>query len=123
MAAPKGFKKVETGLGGFWKPTKEGQHVQGIIGHAVETKGVDGKPNVFYTFRLLDEKSGPIVNANGKPLKTYEGMLIGIGGKTLLTFFADRLGKEVYIEYQGLGVAKRGQNAPKLYDTFESEVE
>ena len=51
-------------------------------------------------------------------------MLVGVGGKTLATFLEEHIGQAVYIVYKGLGVAKKGQNAPKLYDTYEKgEVE
>lgn len=122
MAAPKGFKKVETGISGFWKPTKGGSHsVQGVVGHAVETKGADDKPNTFYMLRLTTDEGGPIVTGQNKPVKMRVGMVVGIGGRTLQTFLHENMGREVYLEYRGLGEAKKGQSAPKLFDTFVSE--
>ena len=131
MAAPKGFKKVETGMAGFWKPTKAGQHIRGIVGEAIETAGipvkdaegkmVPGKPNTFHTLRVLDEKSGPVQDSKEKALKVYEGMRVGIGGRVLQNFLTEYQGKEVYLEYKGLGVAKKGQSAPKLFDVYAAD--
>lgn len=124
-AAPKGFKKVETAIAGFWKPAKVGQSLQGVVGHQVETKGADGKANVYFVVRLTSEESGPIARnsdgkGGGKAVKPAIGMLVGVGGRTLQTFLKEREGREVFLSYAGLGEAKRGQNPPKLYETFEA---
>jgi hypothetical protein len=122
-ASPKGFKKVETTLGGFWKPELPGQSAQGVVGTPVEISGNDGA-NVFYTFKITDaEITGPIVDKNGKKVHPENGMVIGVGGKYLLMFLRDRIGKEVYLVYSGLGNKKPGQSPPKLFDTFERESE
>ena len=118
--APKGFKKVETGLTGFWRPTKVGQCLQGVVGHAVETKGRDGKSNTFFVLRLSTSDCEGVSSQNGKALKADIGMLVGVGGKVLHTFLSEHTGREVYLIYKGLGDAKRGQNAPKLFDVYES---
>lgn len=118
--APSGFRKVETSISGFWKPTRVGQSIQGIVGHAVEVAGKEGQPNTFYTLKLTDENiGGQIATQDDKPVKPHKGMVIGIGGKALLTFLREREGKEVFLSYKGLGVAKKGQSAPKLYDCYE----
>lgn len=123
--APKGFKQVDNSLGGFWKPSKGGEHLQGIVGHLIEAKSAqkDGKTNRFYAVRLTSADSAPIVNTDDKPITAEVGMLVGVGGAVLMTFLNDRMGKEVYLAYKGLGKAKRGQNAPKMYDTFEKEFD
>lgn len=116
----KNFKKVDNGIAGFWKPTKEGEGLQGVVGHTVETKGVDGRPNVFVMLRLTREDSGPIVTGNGRVVKSTVGMNVGVGGKMLLNFLSERTGHEVALVYRGLGDPKRGMNPPKLYDTYDS---
>jgi|HubBroStandDraft_2_1064218.scaffolds.fasta_scaffold00423_20 hypothetical protein len=118
---PKGFRKVETGIAGFWKPTSPGQFIVGIVGHAVETKGTDGRPNVYFTFKLADDTSGPIETGDGKVVESEAGLNIGVGGKTLQTFLQDHVGQPVWIAFRGLGAPKKGQNAPKLYDAFERD--
>jgi hypothetical protein len=118
-----GFKKVETHLAGFWKPTADGQHLRGIVTQAIEVKGKDEKLNTFYTLLLTSEEGGPIKDGEDKTIKTEAGMIVGVGGKMLLSFLHGREGKEVMLIYRGLGAKKPGQNAPKLYDTYEREEE
>lgn len=120
-AAPAGFRKIETHLAGFWKPEIPGQAVQGIVGEAVEVQGADGKLNTFYSLTLTTNDAGPIKGKDGKKVDVGEGQMIGVGGKMLLIFLRGREGKEVYLSYTGLGPARTGQSAPKMFDTFEKE--
>ena len=121
-SAPEGFRKIETHLAGFWKPEIAGQSIQGVVGEAVEVQGTDGKSNVFYSLTLTSDQGGPIVGKDGKKIPTVPAQMIGVGGKMLLIFLRGREGKEVYITYTGLGPKKAGQNAPKLFDTFERDA-
>lgn len=118
-----GFRKIETHLAGFWKPEIAGQSIQGVVGEAVEVSGHDGKTNVFYSLTLTTNNAAPIVGKDNKKIDVGEGQMVGIGGKMLLIFLRGREGKEVYIEYIGLGPKKPGQNAPKMFDTFERETD
>ena len=119
FVVPKSARKVDNGIIGFWKPDTEGQGIQGVVGHAVETAGRDGTTNNFFTLRVTTEESGPIVSSAGRTLKTEPGRMVGVGGRTLLNFLSERIGQEVVLVYRGLGDAKKGRNAPKLYDTYE----
>lgn len=123
ISAPDGFRKVETHLAGFWKPEIEGQAVQGVVGDAVEVQGKDGKTNVFYSLTLTTDDAAPIKGKDDKTIKVGAGQMIGVGGKMLLIFLRGREGKEVFITYTGLGPKKPGQNAPKMFDTFEREAD
>lgn len=116
--APAGFHKIETSIAGFWKPTKEGQTIQGSIMEAIQIKGRDGD-NTFYTLCLTSEEGGPILSSDDKPVKPEEGMIVGVGGKMLLPFLRGREGREVFLVYAGLGKKKSGQSAPKMYETYE----
>lgn len=118
-----GFRKVETHLIGFWKPEVAGQAVQGIVGDAVEVIGTDGKANTFYSLTVTTNSSAPIKDKDNKSIEVSPGQMIGIGGKMLIPFLRGREGKEVYLEYTGLGKKKAGQNAPKMFDTFERDAE
>lgn len=121
VASPAGFKKIETHLAGFWKPEIAGQSVQGIVGDAVEVVGKDKQVNVFYSLTLTTNDAGPIKGKDDKNVEVGEGQMIGVGGKMLLIFLRGREGKEVFITYTGLGPKKPGQNAPKMFDTFERD--
>lgn len=116
-----GFKKVETHLAGFWKPTADGQHIRGIVVQAIEVKGKEDKANTFYTIQLTSSEGGPIKDGDDATIKTEAGMIVGVGGKMLLTFLRNREGKEVLLVYRGLGSKKPGQNPPKMYDTYERD--
>lgn len=125
--APKGYRKVEMRINGFWKPESVGDWIEGVVGERVEQRGSDGKPNVFYTFRLADDDSvqGAIKKkddaGNEVMVKPEGGMLLGLSGRTLMPFLNDRVGQAVFLRYIGLGKAKPGQSAPKMYETFEKE--
>ena len=121
---PAGFKEVDNSLSGFWKPSLEGQALQGIVGHMIEARNKqneNGKPNRFFAIRLT--ASTQIVDTADKSIDGEEGDLVGVGGAVLVSFLADQIGKEVYLVYKGLGRAKRGQNAPKLYATYARDYD
>jgi hypothetical protein len=116
-----GFKKVDNSLNGFWKPSAKGEGLQGVVTTRIEGKGADGNPNVFYALRITNAESGPIVGGDDKPIGVEPGMLVGVGGRTLHSFLGENMGREVALVFQGLGRAKRGRNAPKLYECYASE--
>jgi hypothetical protein len=111
--------KVDNAINGFWKPSSPGEACQGIVGKQVESQGSDGKPNVFYMLRITNPQSGPIVQTGDKPVTDVEaGMVVGVGGRTLASFFETNPGAEVILVYLGLGPKKPGKNPAKLYDTY-----
>lgn len=121
---PEGFREVDNSLAGFWKPTTVGQSLQGIVGHMIEGKVTHGKPNRFYAIRITNsEVSAPIFDTNDKAVTPEGGEMVGVGGAVLMSFLAERIGQEVYLVYTGLGKAKKGQNAPKLYATYAREYD
>ena len=116
-----GFRKIETHLIGFWKPEIAGQMVQGLVGDAVEAVGPDGKANTFYSLTVTTPDGGPIKDKDGKKIEVAPGQMIGVGGKMLIPFLRGREGKEVVLEYIGLGKKKTGLNPPKMFDTYERD--
>lgn len=125
LNVPAGFSEIDNSLAGFWKPTQAGQSLQGIVGHMIEgknTQNASGKPNMFFAVRITDPYvSGPIMDAGDKPVQIDGGELVGVGGAVLVSFLSERVGQEVFLVYKGLGRAKRGQNAPKLYSTYAKD--
>jgi hypothetical protein len=119
---PTGMRKVDTGIAGFWKPKDPGDTISGIVGHKV-VGTYKGKPNVYFTFKLADDTSGPIETSDGKNVPADAGMNIGVGGAALQTFLSDHVGQAVALFFTGMGTAKKGQNAPRLYDCYEEETE
>jgi hypothetical protein len=118
--APKGFRKVDGTLLGFWKPDLEGEVLQGTVGSRIEAAGSDGKPNVFFAVTLTDTVMN-IVTSDDETINAPAGSTVGVGGKMLITFLEARAGQEVALVYRGLGKAKPRQSAPRLFDTFERE--
>lgn len=117
--APAGFRKVETSLLGFWKPTAAGELIQGMVGTAIETRGADGKPNRFYPIHLTTLEASSIISQDDKEVRPTLGGMVGVSGAMLRSFLAAREGTEVVLVYKGKGKAKPGQSAPKLYETYE----
>ena len=79
----------------FWKPEKNGDELQGILREV--------RPSAMYgTTYILEDK---------------EEVLHGTPSHTVLQAKMDRVpvGSEVCITYLGLGDAKPGMSAPKLY--------
>jgi len=118
-SAPAGFSRVENQLIGFWKPDQVGENIQGVIESAIRTPGKNGRTNLFYALRLTSDSGGSIVDNDGVIQDTVAGARVGVGGAMIANFMQGRIGQEVYLVYQGLGVAKKGRNAAKLYDCYE----
>jgi len=121
--APEGFVEVDNSLIGFWRPEKVGSTLQGIISHAIETTGAEGKPNLFYAIRITDPaRCKEIVSKDEDDdaieVQPERGKLVGAGGAMLVAFMSGREGQEIYFIYKGLGPKKSGKNPAKLYATY-----
>ena len=117
--APAGFRKVESNFTGFWKPEGEGESIRGVVGKAIEVPTSDGRTSTFYPMAVTEGDVSSVFNIDGDQVKAGRGALVGFGGKMLLNFLGAHMGQEVYLIYRGLGNAKRGQSAPKMYDMYE----
>lgn len=124
--APNGFKKIESPhISGFWVPEIVGQSIQGVVGDLVTAAGKDGKPNVYCQLLLTSNEGGPVIgvdeNKRKRKIEVGEGMIVGVGGAVLLNLLRGRDGKEVMIQFTGLGPKKPGKNQARMYDAFERE--
>ena len=90
------FEEIETGL---WKPEKSEDEIQGVLVKIQESVGSNN--SYFYTIEV--EK---------KP--------IGVWGSAILDpkMLAAKVGDLIKIRYDGLGEAKSGHSAPKLFTVF-----
>jgi hypothetical protein len=125
-AAPNGFRKIESPhISGFWVPEIVGQSIQGVIGDLITSPGKDGKPNVYCQLLLTTNDGGPVIgvdeNKRKRKVEVGEGMIVGVGGAVLLNLLRNREGKEVLIQFTGLGPKKPGKNQARLFDAFERE--
>lgn len=117
-----GWRKVETGIAGFWQPDQEGDEIQGIVGERCEGKGHDGRPVIYYRLKLVDDACEQVRTNEGKKVMAKEGLVVGVGGAVLRNFLEEHKGAFVLLVYKGLGEKTKGKNAPRLYDAFVSET-
>lgn len=125
--APSGFRKIDSPhISGFWVPEIAGQSVQGIVGELVSLEGKDGKPNVYYQLLLTSDEAGPVIgvdeNKRKRKVEVGGGMMIGVGGAVLVNLLRNREGKEVLIQYTGLGPKRPGKNQARLFVAYERET-
>lgn len=90
------FEEVETGL---WKPEEAEDEIQGVLLKVQENVG--SNKSYFYTLEV-----------DKKP--------IGVWGSAILDpkMLAVDIGDLIKIRYDGLGEAKGGHSAPKLFTVF-----
>ena len=86
-----------------FSPSQAGESVEGVL--------VDTKENV-----------GPN-NSKLYSLEQPDGTVVKVWGSTVLDSRMEVVGAKSYIKivYQGLGVAKAGRKAPKLFNVFVGE--
>ncbi len=103
MAEPKKSEWTEN-TGNTWKPEKKDDEMVGILADIQNDVGRNA--SMLYTIQ---------------DAKTKEN--IGVWGSTILDarMKGISIGMEVRIVYKGLGDAKPGQNAPKLWQVFHRE--
>lgn len=99
---PKGMKALSSTFAPTWQPTKEGESITGTMGEVKTVTLQQGKKQV-------ERRCVEITTAKDERYTVWESA-------GLKTMFEDvEADSEVYIRYDGLGVAKRGQNAPKRF--------
>lgn len=108
-ALPAGFVAVSTQMAVTWDPTNPDhpQAIQGTWGHVreIEIKRGRGIQIQHVVNVTTDETTWSVWESAG---------LKGL-------FEEAEEGDEVYIKYEGLGKAKKGQNAPKIYTSGIAE--
>lgn len=90
------FEEVNPGI---WKPEKEGDEITGIL--ISKESEVGSNKSMLYT-----------IEQDGKP--------IAVWGSAILDsrMIAVKVGELVKIVFKGLGEAKAGHNAPKIYQVL-----
>ena len=90
------FEEVETGL---WKPENKGDSIKGVLIKVEKDVGTNNSN--LYTLEV-----------DNKP--------IGVWGSAILDpkMVTAQIGDFMKIEYDGLGEAKAGHSAPKLFKVF-----
>jgi hypothetical protein len=92
--------------GSFWKPTKEGETLEGLYINKESGVGPN-KSNVYYIERLEDHD------------------IIQLWGTTILDMrmIPVKIGQQVLITYKGLGVKGKGKQAPHIWKVEYKDVD
>lgn len=103
---PAGFKAVSAG-GDSWKPEDVGASITGIL-HSVKSVHFD------------EEKKGKKVTQEARDVNVYtirtKAGDVQVWQSAGLKALADiKKGKQVFIRFDGMGTAKKGRSAPRLY--------
>ena len=110
---PPGMKAVNSGYAPSWRPETIGEQLHGVVSDPVKVVQVKNgrKTEDRRVFELTN-------NADGSRHAIWESAAL----KELFDIVADRgEGAEVFIQYDGLGKRKAGQNPPKLFTTAVAE--
>ena len=103
---PAGFKAISAG-GDSWKPEKVGASITGVM---------TGVKQVHFP----EEKKGKKVTREARDVNIYtirtkDGDVNVWQSAGLKALAEVKKGKQVYIRFDGMGKAKPGQSAPRLY--------
>jgi hypothetical protein len=105
-ALPSGFKAISKG-GDSWTPTKNGESISGVL---------TGVKPVHFDAEMKGKK---VVrqerDVNVYTIKTKNGEIQVWQSAGLKALENVKKKQQVYIRFDGMGRAKPGQNAPKLY--------
>ena len=111
---PEGFKQIGGGYADTWKPENIGDSITGTITGAVkEVELTQGRKKVMRRCCELTE------DVTEKRHTIWESAVLS---GFMDTVADDGVGTVWYLLDDGLGVAKRGQNAPKLYTVAQAEA-
>jgi hypothetical protein len=99
---PKGMKALTSSFAATWQPEREGESLTGELGEVKTVTLQQGK-------KTVERRCVTVTPDKGDAVTVWESAM-------LKPLFEDvEEGDRVYIRYDGLGVAKKGQNAPKLF--------
>lgn len=104
VALPKGFTSIG-GFGESWRPTKKGASLQGVM------KGSK-------TIKVERKRNGKTVKEPWTiyTIETNDGGEMQVGESSgLRALKSVKKGVEVFIRFDGMGKAKKGQNPPRLF--------
>lgn len=100
---PEGMQQIGGGYAPTWKPEKPGESVHGhVVGDVRSVEMTIGR-------KKQERRCFEVKTKEGDRFTIWESAALG----ELFDMVAD--GMEVFIQYDGLGKAKKGQNPPKLF--------
>jgi len=115
---PKGMKQMGGGYAPTWKPEKEGDNLHGKVHAPVKTVEFTQKRKVKgkMTEETVERRVVEIASLDdGKRHALWESAALVELFDALANEGENAVGTEVFIQYDGLGKKKAGQNPPKLF--------
>ncbi len=108
---PSGYRKLGESYADTWKPETEGERVHGTVTGGVRSVDMPKRGRIPAGTRRVIE----VTNHTGERLAVWESAALGELFDTLDGMKDNGVGAEVFIQYDGLGKKKAGQNPPKLF--------
>ncbi len=108
-SVPEGFKQLGGGYAATWKPENIGDQLQGVIsGEPREVEFKQGRKVVQRNVMEVTDKAG-------NRFAVWQSAALGALFDEVRELGADAIGVGVFLQYDGLGKKKAGQNPPKLF--------
>ncbi len=107
---PEGMKQMGGGYAPTWKPETEGESIHGKVSDPVrDVKFKQGRKEV-------ERRVCEVTTIDGENrFAIWESAALGDLFDALVELGDDAVGTEVYLQFDGLGKKKAGQNPPKLF--------
>jgi len=113
---PEGMKQMGGGYAPTWSPTEEGDSIHGFVSAAPKMLILNkGKKNENET-RVME-----VTDMEGDRHAVWDSAVLTSLFDLIEEYGADGIGTEIFIEYNGLGKKKAGQNAAKLFTVAIAE--
>ena len=112
---PDGMKQMGGGYAPTWRPEEVGDSIHGVVSSLPKELSLKQgrKTNVTRVMEITDMED--------KRHAVWESVVLASLFDEIAAAGDDGLGIEVYIQYDGLGKKKAGQNAPKLFTVAMAE--
>lgn len=115
---PKGMKQMGGGYAPTWKPEKEGESLHGLVSAPVKTVEFQQRRKVKGKFveETVERRVCEVTNkADSKRYAVWESAALVELFDSLALLEDKAVGTEIFVQFDGLGKKKAGQNAPKLF--------
>ena len=113
---PAGMKQMGGGYAPTWTPEEIGDSIHGVVSDLPKELTINkGKKNENET-RVME-----VTDMEGERFAVWQSAVLTPLFDEIEELGDDGIGTEIFIEYNGLGKKKPGQNAPRLYTVAVAE--
>jgi len=112
---PEGFKQLGGGYAATWKPENIGDQLQGFI------SGVPREVEFKQGRKVVQRNVMEITDEAGNRFAVWQSAALGELFDQVREMGEDAIGVQVFLQYDGLGKKKAGQNPPKLFTVAIAE--